>query len=73
MIKVRDPVLYLFLLKLKVTVDFILDYVNKNLGLIKVLLEKKLELVLRKRFYLTPTLLLISAKADPLTKKRSNK
>ena len=44
MFKVRDSVLHLFLLKLKVTFDSALDRVDKNLGVTKILSKKSLEI-----------------------------
>lgn len=40
-VKVKDPVLYLFNPKLGVSFDFALGYINKNLGIAKILLKKK--------------------------------
>ena len=42
--KVRDPVLHLFLLKLKVTFDSALGRVDKSSGVIKILLKKSLKI-----------------------------
>ena len=42
--KVRDPVLHLFLLKLRVTFDFALGCVDESLGVTKIFSKKSLEI-----------------------------
>ena len=44
-IKVREPVLYLFLLKLTILFNATLRYVNKYFGVAKIFLKKDLNLV----------------------------
>lgn len=48
MFKIKNPVLYIFLLKLKVIFDFILGYINKNSKVSKFCLKKALNLIKRK-------------------------
>lgn len=48
MFKIKNPVLYIFLLKLKVIFDFILGYINKNSKVSKFCLKKALNSIKRK-------------------------
>ena len=45
--KMRDPVLHLFLLKLRVTFDFALGPVDKNSGVTEIFSKKSLNIDLR--------------------------
>ena len=65
--KVRDPVLYLFLLEPRVLFDFILGYIYKNSRVIKIFLEKSLEFSLEQTFIPLPV------EVNLPTKKKSGK
>ena len=69
----KDLVLYLFLLKLRVTLDSTSSCVNERLGVTKILLKKSLEIYLEYGFYLSPIFMLVLAETDLPTKKKSGK
>ena len=69
----RSPVLYFFLLVLRVSFDFISDVVNERSGFSENLLEECLEFVPSEgsdRVPLNLSLVLLPAKVDPILKKR---
>ena len=68
--KVKDLVLYLFLLKLKVIFDFTLGHINKRFKVTKTFLEKSFELTLEQMFYLTLIFILVSIEANLVIKKK---
>ena len=73
MFKVKSPILHLFLLKLRVTFDSPLGYVNKSLRVTKILPKKSFKIDPGQWSYLTPTFVLVPAETDPPIKKRCGK
>ena len=73
MFKVRGPVLYLILLKLRVTFDLNPGRIDKSLRVTKILFKKSLEIDPGWGSYLNPTFMLVLAETDLPTKKRGSK
>ena len=71
--QIKNLVLHLFLLKLRVKFDSALGCVNKSLGVPKILFKKSLGINPKQGFYLTLIFELVWVVTDPPTKKRSSK
>ena len=69
----RNLVLYFFLIKLKVLLDFALGYINKYSKVAKIFLKKSFELGLGQELYITPIFVLVPAKTNLPTKKKGDK
>ena len=68
--KVKDPVLYYFLLKLKVSFNFTPGYVNKCSEVTKILSKKSLKICPGQGFHLIPMFMLVLARIDLSEKKK---
>lgn len=73
MLKVKSPVLHIFLLKLRFLFDFALDYINKCFGIAEILLKKSIKLDPQQKFYLVPIFILVLVETDPSIIKKSDK
>ena len=73
MLKIRNLVLYFFKLKLWVSFNFALSYINKCSEVLKILLKKSIYLSSKQQFYLTLILILMQEGIDLSIKKRDNK
>lgn len=73
MFKLRSLILYLFLLKLKVLFDSVLNYIDKYFGVTKILLKKSFEICLEQKFYLIPIFVLVRTETDLPINKRDSK
>ena len=73
MLKLKNLVLYLFLLKLRILFNFTLGYINKYLRVTNIFLKKSLELGLGQRSYLIVMFVFMLVEGNLLIKKKSDK
>ena len=73
MFKIGGPVFHFLLLKLRVTFDFALDFVNKSSRVAKIVRKKSLELNPWQKFYLNSKFILVLAEINLPIKKKVGK
>lgn len=71
--KIKEQVLYFFLLKLSIVFDSTLNCVNKYSKVVKMLLKKSFKLSLEQGLYLMPIFILVPIETDLLNLKIGGK